>query len=156
MSDQKRILTDQHKGWQRVWELVLKSPDIHAPYYVHTINDTHVFYGKNAGGTKVYRYAAVHDDDFDVPIGKRVKCIDTGDSPRLILGKVYDVLEEGTDSYTIRDEQTVGGWYKERFEVVGAADPTPPPTMVEEIIQELEQTQTSVPFDFDAYNGIKR
>lgn len=153
MSDQKQILTDKHKGWSRVWGLILKSPDIHAPYYVHTINDTHVFCGKNAAGNKVYRYAAVHDDDFDVPTGKRVKCTDTGGSDRLILGKVYDVLSESEESYTIRDEQVVGGWYKVRFEVVDAQQ-SPETRELQEETKPLQPTPP--PFDWDTYNGYKK
>src|ERR1700686_5321879 len=48
----------------------------------------------------------------------KVKCIDTGGSPRLIIGKVYDVIKEDIDCYYIKDEQEESGWYKKRFEIV--------------------------------------
>jgi hypothetical protein len=62
---------------------------------------------------------------------KKVRCIDTAKSPRLILGKIYQVESETTWSYQIKDEWfdnppqshinfkgLLGGWNKDRFVIV--------------------------------------
>jgi hypothetical protein len=66
---------------------------------------------------------------------KKVKCIDTAKSPRLILGKIYEVESETTYSYQIKDEWfdnppahhqnlkgQLGGWNKDRFVIVSEDD----------------------------------
>ncbi len=157
MSDQKRILTDKHKGWRRVWDLIASKRDDAADYeYVHTVNDTHVFRKKNDPPTaNNWLYAAVKADDFDVvkATAKKVKCIEATGTSRLISGKVYEVISESDTSYVIHDEQEAGGWYKERFEVVDEGQPaaTNQPT-----VQPTVATTQPPPFDWDAYNGIKK
>ncbi len=154
MSDQKRILTDKHKGWRRVWDLIASKRQDAADYeYVHTVNDTHVFHKKNDPSPgNSWLYAAVQADDFDIPTTKKVKCISDAMTSRLIRGKVYDVLDETPTSYTIRDEHDVGGWYKDRFEVVGEE----PAATNQPVVQPAVSTTQPPPFDWDAYNGIKK
>jgi hypothetical protein len=52
----------------------------------------------------------------------KVKCLNNGGSPRLIVGKIYEVYEEATYSYKLRDEwfdtMGLGGWNKDRFQIV--------------------------------------
>lgn len=155
MSDQKRTLTDKHKGWRRVWDLLISKRGDTAEYdyyYVHTINDTHVFRHKQ---DLTLVYAAVHEDDFDVVKNatKKVKCIDANGTSRLISGKVYEVISESDTSYVIQDEQQEGGWYKERFEVVEEGQPA---TTNQPVVQPTTATTEPPPFDWDAYNGIKK
>jgi hypothetical protein len=67
----------------------------------------------------------------------KVKCINNGGSPRLIIGKIYQVESETTWSYQIKDEWfdnppqshinfkgLLGGWNKDRFVVVEDNTPT--------------------------------
>jgi hypothetical protein len=59
----------------------------------------------------------------------KVQCINNGGSPRLIIGKIYDVENETDFSYWIKDEEFatmgLGGWNKERFLVVEEATSIP-------------------------------
>jgi hypothetical protein len=78
---------------------------------------------------------------------------------RLQVGSTFDLL--GYAFYLVVPRDSMAQDVNDPIEfpetqLFGIKEASPPPTMVEEIIKEIDSTPTVIPFDFNRYNGITK